>query len=63
MNADTRLGLGVIGGALALGILGDALFQGQALGLNVPLWAGAFTLVLAGWFGSGGCRGTRGEGG
>jgi hypothetical protein len=47
MSAATRLGLAVIGSALVLGILGDALFQGQALGLDVPLWVGAFTLVLA----------------
>lgn len=33
--------------ALGLGVLGDALFQGQPLGLNVPLWALAFTVALA----------------
>jgi hypothetical protein len=46
-GAETRLGLAVIGGAVALGIAGDLLFQGQSLGINVPLWAGAFTAILA----------------
>jgi len=36
-----------VSAALPLGILGDALFQGQPLGLNVALWALAFTLALA----------------
>jgi hypothetical protein len=47
MTAETRLGLGVLGGAVVLGLVGDALFQGQSLGLNVPLWVAAFTVVLA----------------
>src|SRR4051812_1855132 len=48
MSLQTRLGLAVIGCAVALGALGDALFQGQSLGANVPLWAAVFILVLAG---------------
>jgi Domain of unknown function (DUF4153) len=47
MSLRTRLGLAVIGCAVALGALGDALFQGQSLGANVALWAFAFTIALA----------------
>jgi hypothetical protein len=39
--------MALAGSALVLGVLGDALFQGQALGLNVPLWMLAFTAALA----------------
>lgn len=46
MSRGTRLGVALGGFALALGLLGDALFQGQALGLNVPLWMVAFTVAL-----------------
>jgi hypothetical protein len=46
MSRGTRLGVALAGSALALGLLGDALFQGQALGLNVPLWTVAFTAAL-----------------
>jgi hypothetical protein len=33
--------------AVVLGALGDALFQGQPLGLNVPVWTLAFVLALS----------------
>jgi hypothetical protein len=46
MSRGTRLGVALAGSALALGLLGDALFQGQALGLNVPLWMIAFAAAL-----------------
>jgi Domain of unknown function (DUF4173) len=46
MSRGTRLGVALGGSALALGLLGDALFQGQAFGLNVPLWTVAFTAAL-----------------
>jgi hypothetical protein len=46
MSRETRLGVALAACALALGLLGDALFQGQALGLNVPLWALAFIAAL-----------------
>jgi hypothetical protein len=39
--------MALAGSALILGVLGDALFQGQALGLNVLLWMLAFTAALA----------------
>jgi hypothetical protein len=42
-----RRGIAIVGAACALGVLGDALFQGQPLGLNVALWVVAFTLALA----------------
>jgi hypothetical protein len=48
MSRQTRIGVGVVVGSLALGALGDWLFQGQALGLNAPLWILAFAAVLAG---------------
>ena len=48
MSRQTRVGVGVVGGSLVLGALGDWLFQGQALGLNAPLWILAFVAVLAG---------------
>jgi hypothetical protein len=48
MSRQTRVGVGVVGAALALGVLGDWLFQGQALGVNVPIWILAFVAALAG---------------
>lgn len=42
-----KRGMAVVGAASVLGLLGDALFQGQPLGLNVALWAVAFTVALA----------------
>jgi hypothetical protein len=39
--------MALAGSALILGVLGDVLFQGQALGLNVPLWMLTFTAALA----------------
>src|SRR6266576_1927589 len=47
MSRRTRLGIALAATALGLGVLGDALFQGQPLGLNVPLWALVFTVALA----------------
>ena len=35
------LGLQIAGLAIVLGLLADALFNGAALGINVPLWLGA----------------------
>src|SRR4051794_25643572 len=47
MSRRTRLGIALAVGAVVLGVLGDALFQGQPLGLNVWLWVSAFTVALA----------------
>jgi Domain of unknown function (DUF4173) len=47
MSPRTRLGIALVCVALVLGVLGDVLFQGQPLGLNVALWAIAFTGALA----------------
>lgn len=41
MNAGTQAGLTVLGVALALGVLGDALLRATPWGLNVLLWVGA----------------------
>jgi Domain of unknown function (DUF4173) len=46
MSRDSRIGIALVGSAVVLGVLGDTLFQGQPLGLNVLLWAGAFVLLL-----------------
>ena len=48
MSRGTRLGIALVGSALALGVLGDLLFQGQSLGLNVGLWMLAFAVALTG---------------
>src|SRR5919199_5560393 len=47
MSRSSTVGLALLASAVGLGILGDALFQGQALGLNVVLWVGCFVLALA----------------
>ena len=47
MGLATRLGLGTVTAGAALGIWADVLFQGRPLGLNVLLWALAFTAALA----------------
>jgi hypothetical protein len=41
------MGVRLIAAGVALGVLGDLLFQGHELGLNAVLWAGAFVLALA----------------
>jgi hypothetical protein len=46
MSRGTKVGIVLGGFALALGLLGDLLFHGQLLGLNVALWVVAFVLVL-----------------
>jgi hypothetical protein len=47
VERSTRVALGVVAGGLALGLWADILFRGQQAGLNVLLWAIAFTAVLA----------------
>ena len=46
MSRETKVGISLAGSALGLGVLGDALFQGQWLGLNVPLWTLSLVVVL-----------------
>lgn len=46
MARETKLALALVGSALALGVLGDVLFQGKPLGLNVAVWAAAFVTTL-----------------
>src|SRR5437763_6177196 len=47
MTREGRVGLGLLGAALVLGIAGDALFRGRPLGINVVVWALLFVAALA----------------
>jgi hypothetical protein len=47
VSGGTRLGLTLLGGALLQGVLGDVLFHGVPLGVNVALWVGSFVVCLA----------------
>src|SRR5436189_5008448 len=46
MARETKVGIALAGSALGLGVLGDVLFQGQPLGLNVALWTAIFVVAL-----------------
>src|SRR5919201_567638 len=46
VSGGTRLGLTLLGAALLQGVLGDVLFHGVPLGLNVPLWVASFVVCL-----------------
>src|SRR5438309_4201186 len=48
MSRSTRRGLALIGAAVSLGVVGDALLRATPLGLNVFIWVVAFTVTLAG---------------
>ena len=55
MSSRTRLGLGLLGAALFLGLLGDELLRATPLGLNLFLWVAALVAALIGlglWRGS-----------
>ncbi|HEX6913402.1 MAG TPA: DUF4173 domain-containing protein [Longimicrobium sp.] len=47
ISPQTRVGLGVAGTALGLGILGDALLRSAPWGLNVALWTAALVIAVA----------------
>jgi hypothetical protein len=47
MEKKTQLGLSVLGAALALGALGNALLRATPWGINVLLWVAAAVLVVA----------------
>jgi Domain of unknown function (DUF4173) len=47
VSRGTKLGLSLVAAALALGLFGDLLFQGQPLGLNVAVWTFAFMVALS----------------
>ncbi len=48
VSERTRVGLGVTGAALALGMMGDALLRSAPWGLNLALWTAALVLAIAG---------------
>jgi hypothetical protein len=55
MSSQTRFGLGLLGAALFLGLLGDELLRATPLGLNAFLWVSALAVVvvaLARWRGA-----------
>jgi hypothetical protein len=56
----TKLGLGLIGAALALGVLGDILLRATPWGINLLLWITAF-VGLAVSFANWGRVGAGGE--
>jgi hypothetical protein len=47
MSRSTKVALSIAVAAVALGAWADVLFHGRDLGLNVSLWAVAFTVALA----------------
>lgn len=54
MSDKTRLGLGIVGAGLLLGLLGDALLRAVPWGINVCLWIlllVVVTLILIRWYG------------
>lgn len=53
MSREKRLGLALLASAVALGVLGDLLFHGRPLGLNVGLFALSFVAALAALLGIG----------
>jgi hypothetical protein len=46
MGRETKVAVVLAGSALTLGVLGDLLFRGQLLGLNVAIWTVSFVVVL-----------------
>jgi hypothetical protein len=46
MSWGTKVAVVLAGSALVLGVLGDLLFRGQLLGLNVALWMFSFVVAL-----------------
>jgi Domain of unknown function (DUF4173) len=59
MNERTRRGLVVVGAAVALGILGDALLRATPWGLNLLVWVAALAAVGAGMLRTGGIATAR----
>ena len=47
MSDQTKLGLGIIGVALLLGMMGDGLLRVAPWGLNISLWMSALGIALA----------------
>ncbi|HEX2206549.1 MAG TPA: DUF4153 domain-containing protein [Longimicrobium sp.] len=47
VSERTRVGLGVTGAALALGIAGDALLRSIPWGINLALWTAALVVAIA----------------
>jgi hypothetical protein len=53
MDERTRLGLGVLGAALCLGVLGDGLLRATPWGINLLVWVAALAsaAVAVAWRG------------
>lgn len=45
MTETSKAGLGVLGGALILGVAGDGLLRVLPWGINAPLWVGLLALL------------------
>lgn len=61
MSGATKLGLGVLGAAAVLGLLGDLLLRATPWGVNVTLWTLAFVGLAVALMAFGGVE-ARGEG-
>src|SRR5947199_10132764 len=47
MSGEGRRGVALLASAAVLGVVGDMLFDGRPLGLNVALFVACFTVALA----------------
>src|SRR5213082_1113435 len=50
MSDQTKLGLGIIGVALLLGMIGDGLLRVAPWGLNISLWMSAPVIIFSAAF-------------
>jgi hypothetical protein len=60
VRSETKVGLGIVGAALGLGVAGDALLRETPYGLNVLLWTLALAALSRSRAGAGRCCSVRG---